>query len=114
MFDKIFFVLCFIWLLIMLSCTSTSTNAGVGQSVFDSAKQIGELSEQNRQLTERIEREQELYQQFRDSIQRAEADAVTAAGDIRAAIELLRVYKQGADRYFQAVDSLSGEVKSGD
>ena len=84
------------------ACRSTDT--GVGQSVLDSAQQIGELSEQNRQLTERVEREQKLREQLRSSIERAESDANQAGDDLRGAIELLKEYKRYIDEYFRATE----------
>jgi seryl-tRNA synthetase len=91
------------------SCVST--DKGARHDVQLSAEQIGELRQQNRELTERVEREQEQREQLRDSLGRAESDAAAASDDIRGAIELLKQYKQYLDVYLNGGSNPQNETE---
>jgi hypothetical protein len=75
-----------------------STDPGVGHVVLDSSRQIGELQEQNRQLTEQLNGYEAAFSGLRDAISSAEVNATQASDDIRGAIELLKQYKSAVDR----------------
>jgi ABC-type transporter Mla subunit MlaD len=96
-----------VWAL-YFSCSTT--NPGVGHDVQLSAEQIGELRQQNRELTERISKFETATATLRESIGRAEVNAAQASDDIRGAIELLKQYKSAIDRLLHTVTSTTAPI----
>jgi hypothetical protein len=107
-----FTVFGFAFMLSVISCASA--NAGTGQPVLDSAEQLGQLKAENAELTRELEFRRSVYQQLRNAIGDAEANAAGAGTDLERAREYFIGYKQAIDRYFQSVDSLPNQVKDGD